>query len=368
MRCDPIAIDASRANAGMRTGTEWYSYELIRAMIALTDRPALTLYHRGSADETLDGPNVRHRLVTQSRLWTHVGLSAAMRRDRPAALFVPSHVVPIVHPPASVVTIHDLGYLAEPDAHPPYSRRMLDIASRWNARAARRIIAISGQTRDDLIRHYRARPDKIAVVHSGVDHDRFRIIEPDVVRTTLRQLGIVQPYVFFLSTIQPRKNLDRLVQAFERLESDNLLLVIGGRSGWLNQEIDERIRTSPASSQILRLGPVADDDVPALYNGAEAFALPSLYEGFGMGVLEAMACGCPVVTSNRSSLPEVSGGAAILVDPLDVASIRDGLRHAMSAPWREALRAAGLARARQFSWEHTASQSLAVIQSACHAR
>lgn len=364
----PIAIDASRASAAARTGTEWYSYELIRALIGLPDRPRLTLYHRGSPDPALDGPGVHHTRIEQRRVWTHVGLSRAMRRDNPSALFVPSHVIPVVHPPASVVTIHDLGYLAEPRAHPPRTRWMLDLTTRWNARAARAIVAISGQTRDDLVRHYRTDRARIAVIYSGIDHARFRMLDEKIVQAVTTRLGIDRPYIFFLSTVQPRKNVVRLVEAFEAMNDDNLLLVIGGASGWLSAPIEERIRRSPAASRIRRLGQIADADVPALYNGARVFVLPSLYEGFGMGVLEAMACGCPVVTSNRSSLPEIAGGASVLVDPEDVATIRDGIQRAMSAPHREQLVVDGLARAQVFSWERTASQTLAVIQKAIHDR
>jgi glycosyltransferase involved in cell wall biosynthesis len=367
MQADTIAIDASRASVEAKTGTEWYSFELIRAMIALDNRPRLTLYHRSSPPPGLDGPAVHHRRIQQRRLWTHLGLSRAMRRDRPSALFVPSHVVPLVHPNASVVTIHDLGFLAEPATHPARSRHMLDLTTRWNARTARKIIAISGQTRDDLVRHYRVDPDKITVVHSGVDHGRFRPLTIDVVQPVLTRLGVERPYLFFLSTVQPRKNIVRLIEAFESLERD-FTLVIAGASGWLCEPIEARIAASCASDRIRRLGVVADDDVPALYNGAEAFVLPSLYEGFGMGVLEAMACGCPVVTSNRSSLPEVAGGAAVLVDPFDPRSIRDGIAEATAPQRHAALIATGLERAQAFTWQQTATATMDVIRKAMDER
>ncbi|HEX5165115.1 MAG TPA: glycosyltransferase family 1 protein [Thermomicrobiales bacterium] len=367
MHADEIAVDASRAGVAARTGTEWYSFELIRAMIAVEDRPPLRLYHRGAPPPELDGPAVSHQHIQQPRLWTHLGLSRAMRHDRPAALYVPSHVLPLVHPAVSVVTVHDLGYLAEPDAHPASTRRMLDLTTRWNARTAREIIAISGQTRDDLVRHYRVDPAKISVIHSGVDHQRFRPLDVDTVQAVISRLGINQPYLFFLSTVQPRKNVERLVEAFESLEP-GLTLVIAGSSGWLSEPIEARIAGSSASDRIRRLGVVADADVPALYNGAEAFVLPSLFEGFGMGVLEAMACGCPVVTSSRSSLPEVAGGAAILIDPFDIRSIRDGIVAAIKPQRRAELVAAGIERARNFTWQQTATATLDVIRKAIDGR
>ncbi len=244
---------------------------------------------------------------------------------------------------------------------------MLDLTTRWNARVSNQIIAISAQTRDDLVRRYGTDSSKITVVHSGVDHDRFRVLDASAVDEVRSRLGIDRPYIFFLSTVQPRKNLVRLVEAFESMD-DDLMLVIGGSSGWLSEPIEERIRDSRAAARIRRLGQVSDNDVPALYNGARVFALPSLYEGFGMGVLEAMACGCPVVTSNRSSMPEVAGDAAVLVDPLEVSSILEGLRHALASPKREQLIAAGLRRSRLFDWNRTATDTLAVIQRATHGR
>ena len=182
MAAERIAIDASRAGGVTRTGTEWYSFEIIRALIAIAERPELTLYHRSALPPELSGPRVHDRLVRRRRLWTHLGLSRAMLRDRPDGLFVPAHVIPLWHP-ISIVTIHDLGYLIYPEAHPAGVRRQLDLSTRWNARVARRIVAISGQTRDDLIRHYGAKPESIAVIHSAVDHERFQFIEPGRVRT-----------------------------------------------------------------------------------------------------------------------------------------------------------------------------------------
>jgi glycosyltransferase involved in cell wall biosynthesis len=366
-RAERLAVDASRATSAVKTGTEWYSLELIRALAALPERPELTLYLRDTAGADALPTGVARRLVRAPRLWTHLGLSAAMLRDRPSALFVPAHVVPVWHPRVSIVTIHDLGYLSEPQAHPPRARKLLDWSTRWNARAACAIIAVSHQTRADLLRHYGTPSDKVHVVHSGLDHSRFRVLEPAGVDGTLRAAGIRRPYVLFLSTVQPRKNVTRLLDAFEGLADDALQLVIAGRPGWLSAPIEQRIARSPARGRILRLGHVPDALVPALYNGAAVFALPSLYEGFGMGVLEAMACGCPVVTSNISSLPEVAGGAALLVDPTDTRALRGALERALDPLQRLALVETGLRRAAEFTWERTARATLAVIEDACRA-
>ena len=358
-----LAIDASRAGAAQKTGTEWYSREIIRALAELRPRPRMTLYLRlGQVAER--GPGLRSRAVRVPRLWTHLGLSAALLRDRQDALFVPAHVLPLYHPRASVVTIHDLGYLVEPEAHTRQRRVMLDLTTRWSAHSARRVIAVSEQTKADLVARYKVEPGRIDVIHHGLDHERFRPRPPAEVVPRLAKLGVRQPYVLFLSTLQPRKNVMRLIEAFEGLGQDDLTLVLAGRSGWLAAEIERRISESPARARILRLGHVPDEAVPALYNGAAVFALPSLYEGFGMGVLEAMASGCPVLTSDRSSLPEVAGGAAVLVDPFDSAAIHAGLAEALEPERRARLVTAGLQHAAAFTWERAAAETLATIRHA----
>ncbi|MCO5177086.1 MAG: glycosyltransferase family 4 protein [Thermomicrobiales bacterium] len=358
-------MDASRADSAVRTGTEWYSLELLRAMTALGERPQMTLYHRVESSCWPEIGGVEHRVVNMRRLWTHVGLSWRMLRDRPRALFVPSHVIPLVHPRVSVVTIHDLGYLHEPETHTWQSRLMLNLTTRWNARVATRIIAVSAATRDDLVQHYGVSPAKIAVVHSAIDHARFRTHDPS---DRLAAAGIRQPYLLFLSTVQPRKNLVRLVEAFERLEDDELHLVVAGRSGWLSDDIERRLQTSSKRERIDRIGYVDDDLVPSLYAGASAFVHPALNEGFGLGILEAMACGCPVVTSDRSSMPEVAGGAAVLVDPTSVDSIEQGIRTALDPVQSADLVERGLQHAAEFTWERTAQQTLAVIEEAQRVR
>ncbi|HBY45170.1 MAG TPA: glycosyltransferase family 1 protein [Chloroflexi bacterium] len=365
MRRVDLAVDASRSDSAERTGTEWYSFELLRAMAAIDERPAMTYYHREFRPDWPSGSHVDHELIRMPRLWTHAGLSLRMLRDRPAALFVPSHVIPVIHPRASIATIHDLGYLHEPEAHDQASRLMLDRTTRWNGRVASRLIAVSATTRDDLIRHYGVWPGKIAVVHSGIDHQRFRRHDPSA---TLSHAGITRPYLLFLSTVQPRKNVVRLVEAFEQLDNHDLHLVIGGRSGWMSDPIERRLKQSPRSDRIVRLGYVPDELVPALYAGAAAFVHPALYEGFGLGILEAMASGAPVVTSNIASMPEVSGDAAILVDPHDVRSIRDGILAALDPANRVDLVERGARRAAGFTWERTAQLTLDVIAEARRGR
>lgn len=346
-----------------RTGTEHYSAEIIQAIASLSKRPPITLYSRsGVPQPDVMGVNVKR--LGPRRLWTHIGLSRAMLRDKADALFVPSHVVPLVHPAATVVTIHDLGYLQDSESHPRRQRFVLDHTTRWNARAASRIIAISRQTRDDLVNHYGVDAGKIHIIHHGLDHRHFRPMAPDEISSVLAQNNITPPYLFFLSTVQPRKNLVRLIETFESLDDTALSLVVAGKSGWLSEPIERRIRESPAAERIRRIGHVPDDHRPALYSAADVFVLPSLYEGFGMGIVESMACGTPVVTSNTSSLIEVAGMAAMLVDPLSVESISAGIQQARQPAEGARLRELGLKHAQHFTWEKAAAETLAVIEEA----
>ncbi len=288
-----------------------------------------------------------------------------MARHRPDVLFVPAHVVPAIHPRHTVVTIHDLGYRHFPEAHRAASRRYLDWSTRWSVRAARRVIAVSAATRDDLVAMLHVPSRKIAVVHHGVRPVTY--LPDDAVGATLDRLGIARPYVLFLGTVQPRKNLRRLIGAFQQVVAAGLphTLVIAGQMGWLMAAMRTEVDTLGLTDRIHCTGYIADDDLPALYAGADAFAFPSLYEGFGMPALEALAYGVPVLAANTTSLPEIVGDAGLLVDPLDEAAIGTALVQLLTdEPLRARLIQRGPAQAARFSWEQCARETLAVLEGA----
>ena len=362
-----IAVDASRTLPALRTGTEQYSVFLLRALMEMEAPHRWLLYAPGPPpDDLLPLPTRwEWRIVRLPRLWTHLRLSAAMARHRPDVLFVPAHVVPLIHPRATVVTIHDLGYLHFPAAHPALSRRYLDWSTRWSARAAWRMIAVSGATRDDLVTMLHVPSDKITVVHHGVRPTARP--SDDAVHATMERLGIPMPYVLFLGTVQPRKNLQRLIRAFRQVVEAGLphTLVIAGRMGWLAEPIYAAVAACGLDERVHFAGYVADSDLPALYGGADAFAFPSLYEGFGMPALEALSSGVPVVASRTTSLPEIIGDAGLLVDPLDEAALGAALVQALTdTALRSRLAHAGPQRAAQFSWERCARETLAVLEGA----
>jgi len=361
-----IGVDASRMLPAHRTGTEQYSVALLQALMRLPTPHRWRLYAPGlPPDDLLPLPaGWEWRAMPFPRLWTHLRLSAEMLRAAPDVLFVPAHVVPLVHPRRTVVTIHDLGYLHFPETHPARDRRYLDRATRWSAHAARRVIAVSHATRDDLMRLLHIPEAKIAVVPHGVDAAITRPSQ-DLAVAVLSRYGITRPYVLALGTVQPRKNLVRLVAAFGAMRAAGLphTLVIVGRSGWLANPIHEAVAVHGLTEHVHFTGYVPDVDLPALYAGADVLAFVSLYEGFGLPALEAMAYGTPVVAANTSSLPEVVGGAGLLVDPTDVAAIAAALTRVVSDGALQArLVAAGQSRAVAYTWERCARETLAVLE------
>lgn len=361
-----IAIDASRAATGQLTGTERYSRQIIEAMISAGHDHRYLLYLNQQVPLDLALPTtVRQRPIPFPRLWTHFRLSVEILRQPVDALFIPAHVVPPVHPRATVVTIHDLGYLYEPGAHTTWSRRYLDWSTRWSVAMARRIIAISGATRDDLVRHYGADPEKIRVIPHGIDDD-FHPLPEDLVAREISRLGLIRPYILFVGTIQPRKNVARLIAAFDILAESNpeLELVLAGKRGWLAERIDAAIRSSRYRDRIRITGHVPDAILPALYNGAQVVVLPSLYEGFGLPALEAMASGTPVVVSDRGALPGIAGDAALIVDPLNPQAIAAGLVAALDPATRARRVEAGIRHSAQFRWDIAGQQTLEIVEEA----
>ncbi|NJP05571.1 MAG: glycosyltransferase family 4 protein [Chloroflexaceae bacterium] len=371
-----IGIDASRLAVTSRTGTERYSLELLTALAGLDSFNRYTLYcNQPPAMLPPLPPNGTLRVLPFPRLWTHTRLSLEMYQHPPDILFVPAHVLPLYHPARSVVTLHDLGYLAFPEAHPPARRLELHLTTLWSARTARRIIAVSEATREALVHCYGIDRSAIAVVHHGLS-PMFRPVQhPHTVRSILarchcNEQAPLPPYLLFIGTVQPRKNLARLIDALALVVHrgdlpapyENLHLIIVGKRGWLDEAIISRAAEQGIAERVCFAGYVADQDLPALLSAALAFVFPSLHEGFGMPVLEAMACGTPVLTSNTSSLPEVAGDAALLVNPHSTPALAAALVRLLNdTALRADLRERGLARAAQYTWERCARQTLSIL-------
>jgi glycosyltransferase involved in cell wall biosynthesis len=332
-------------------------------MAALAPPDQLRVYFnapRPPADLRFPGAAVP---LPSRRFWTLRTLAQEMRRDPPDVLFVPSHVIPPAHP-KSVVTIHDLGYLTEPNCHEPKHRLQLEWTTRWNCRAASGIISVSESTRRDLIDLLDVSPEKILVIPHGVS-PRFEPASPEAVSHLKAAHDLPDRIVLAVGTIHPRKNLMRLIQAFEMLAADDseIALVLCGAPGWRASDILERARRSPFARRIHNLGFIRDNELPALYSAAAVTAFVSLHEGFGLPALESMACGTPVVAADRTSLPEVCGDAAILIDPFDSHEIAGGLRRVLDdSSLRRRLAEQGRSHAKAFTWQRCARDTLAFLR------
>lgn len=361
-----IGIDASRAVSAAPTGTETYSRDLIRALLALDGKNQYRLYTRQRVPREYFGAsaNFEIRALPFPRLWTHLRLSFEMLTRPPDALCVPAHVLPLVHPRRAIVTVHDLGQLHFPEAYPARQRAYHNASARWNARAASRLLADSEATRDDLVQFYRVAPEKISVVYPAYDAQLYQPVG-DAARSaeTRSRLRVGGDYILAIGTIQPRKNYARLVEAFSRLQISDCRLVIVGKRGWLYDSIFARVNALHLESRISFLDYVPAADLPALISGARLVAFPSLHEGFGLPILEAQACGTPVICSMTSSMPEVAGDGALFVDPLDVDAIAGAMQRALSDDaLRAKLIAHGLQNVKRFSWAQSARQVLEILR------
>lgn len=361
-----IGIDASRTVTARPTGTEIYSRRLIQALLALKGPHRFRLYFRDAPPADVF-PGAELRPIPLGRVWTHVRLSWEMARRPPDVLFVPAHVLPLVHPRASLVTVHDLGYLYFPEAHPWRQRLYLDCSTRWSARAAAHLLADSQATKADLVARYGVPPGKVTVAYPGRDEALVPVRDAAAIEAAKARYGIEGHYFLYLGTLQPRKNLVRLIAAFAAAKSEILTtdpaLVLAGKRGWLYEGLFDQVRRLGLEGRVLFPGYVADEDKAALLSGALAFVFPSLYEGFGLPVLEAQACGCPVVTGANSSLPEVAGDGALLVDSGDTGAIAAALARVAADPdLRRRLIERGLANVRRFSWAACARSALEAME------
>ncbi|MFN8371626.1 MAG: glycosyltransferase family 1 protein [Anaerolineae bacterium] len=356
-----IAIDASRTTVARLTGTEHYALHLIRALIehnrTLPLPHQLLLYFRDTPPDDLFPvrEHVTLRVIPFARLWTHVRFAAALWRDKPDVTFVPAHTLPLLFPGRAAVTAHDLGYRYFPQAHSRGQRWYLDWTTRYSARRASVVLADSQATADDLQRFYGVPAAKISVVYPGVNP--LQLTEIDTVQ---KKYGIPPLYFLYIGTLQPRKNIARLVQAYARyrqMTGKNTALVLAGSKGWLYDEA-----WTAGVDGVILTGYVDEADKGALYAGARALVFPSLYEGFGFPVLEAMGCGTPVICSSTSSLPELAGDAALLVNPLDVEAIAAAMQNITAdETLRRDLIERGKAQAAKFTWAQAAEKLSEVL-------
>jgi glycosyltransferase involved in cell wall biosynthesis len=299
------------------------------------------------------------------KLWTFIGLPLALLRNTPKAdvVFSPTHYIPRFIAIPRVMSIMDCSYLAFPELFKGKDLHQLVHWTKYAASHAKAICTISQFSKNAIIKAYRVNPEQVVVTYPGLT-EQVSGMEIN------KKYKIAKHYILSVGTIQPRKNYTRLIAAFAEFLKSNkqrfgeIDLVIVGKKGWIVEEILEAPRTYNVENHVKFLDFVPDSDLPALYKNALCFALPSLYEGFGLPVLEAMAQGCPVVVSDSSSLPEIAGNAGVYVDPTSVESITKGLltavrqRNLMQGKIRVKK---GLEQVKKFSWDTAAKQTLEIL-------
>lgn len=362
-----IGIDA-RIIAYRRGGIANYIRHLLPALAALDpDTDYRVLRHRKDRTRGEAGPNF-HRVT----VWTPChhrlerwALGVEILPWRLDLLHSPDFIPPAFGARHFVITVHDLNFLYYPQFLTADSRRYYNDQIAWAVARADHILAVSEATRADLIRLLGVPPEKVATVYEGVS-PAFRPLPPDETRKTLSRYGLTPGYLLFVGTLEPRKNLPGLLTAYRLLlnrgETREPLVVVGGK-GWLYEEIYERVTALRLEDHVRFIHDVPDEDLPAFYNGAALLAMPSFYEGFGLPALEAQACGTPVVISDRGSLPEVAGAAAVAVNPDRPEDIAAGIARVLgNSSLQATLRAAGPAHAARFTWEETARGVLAVYR------
>lgn len=358
-----IGIDASRAITGQRTGTEAYAYFLIQALITQSTHPLRLYFNRPPSRDLFSG-DFEAVHIPFSRLWTHIRLAWELHRRPPDIFFTPAHVIPLTYFGRSVATIHDLGYHHFPQAHPASQLAYLRWSTAHNARHSCCILADSQATKDDITRFYGVNPTKIEVVYPGIDPQLYPVRDANQLTAVFRKYHITPPYLLYISTLQPRKNLIRLIEAYAASGLPHQL-VLAGKAGWLSQPILQTIANLPPtiSKNILLPGFIPDTDKATLLSGATALLYPSLYEGFGFPALEAQACETAVLCANTSSLPEIVGDGALLVNPLDTAEITAAMqRLATDLSLRQLLIQNGSNNVKRFSWQKAAEQVLTILE------
>ncbi len=394
-----IGIEAERANNPVKTGVEHYAQQLILQFAQIDAENQYILYLRTQPEEwILKLPkNFSYKVMPFPIFWTQLRLSWEMLRHKPDVLFVPASSMPIIHPRKTVVTVHDLAFMFYPETYTTFMRYFHMFEDVLVSQLAWKIITVSESTKRDFVKFWKTDEKRISVVRHGFtpvsgpsprEEGQGEVIvkNDDALKVSMTpsnspssggapdlgnkpqatsSLQLPEKFVLFLSTIQPRKNLSGLIAAFRKFKQnhpeDSHKLVVAGKIGWKAEGILQEIERN--KDVVLYLNHVTDEERAELYKKASALAMPSLYEGFGMWILEAFDAGVPVITSNISSMPEVAGDAAEYCDPKSIESITAALEKVLLDKERAAtLVQQGRERLKMFSWRKCAEETLKVIQ------
>ena len=378
-----IGIDASRAFLKRRTGIEEYSYQVIKHLrdelpsdvkVVLYVRKKVSFVHgriqKSSPEIDFELPkNWTVRALWAPRFWTQIALSLEMLFRAPDVLFVPAHTVPLIHPKKTVVTIHGLEYEYCKEAYSFWERIYMHFSIKFSCRVASTVICVSENTKKDVMKLYEVGEEKIVVIAEGYEQGegvrgRGSEEKEGSVETQPSNLN-PQPYLLFIGRLEERKNVVRIIEAFEILKEQYQIpheLVLVGKPGYGYERIRQKVASSKQRGEIIERGYVMEEEKWELLKNADVFLFPTLYEGFGIPVLEAQSVGIAVVTSNTSSLPEVAGEGAIFVDPMKTESIAEGVQQLLS---NEGFRSGIIEKATRnvgrYSWARCAGEVAALL-------
>jgi len=415
-----IGIDASRANRGHKSGTEWYSYYLIKALakidskneyILYTDQPLINglldlacteaTCRRTDVEYDADGyqklisphHNFKAKVVNWplKYFWTLGALSWEMLTKKPDVLFVPAHGIPLIHPAKTVATIHDIGFKQEKKLYNPerigYKIKgwdwfvglvtfgkhkataldYLDWSTGFALKQAQAIITISDFSKSELIKHYHADPKKIAVIHNGYNNELFSF-EPKTEKLSaiLETYGIERPYIFYVGRLEKKKNIAKLIEAYALARQNfgiKQKLYLIGDASYGYDEIKYLINEFGVDRYVVATGWIEESHLPFIFKGGDAFVFPSKYEGFGIPLLQAMAAGTPIVASNVASIPEIAGDAALYFNPDDAFDMAEKIAKIIqNEETKQSLIKAGITRSQNFSWDNCAKATLELIE------
>lgn len=363
-----IGYEAS-ALQGCKSGVGYYAENLLASMMEAAPQHDYLLFSNREINTSWAGLSERNiykgRYFPVRLAWMQGVLPGTLRQVRPDIVHFPNYLAPVATSCPYVVTIHDMTLFITPQLH-RWKKLLLDrTLIPLVARKAEAIVTVSRSARDDIVRLLKVPADKVHVVLNAVSPAFQRVEDAARIEEVRARHNLHVPYVLYVGNIEPRKNLVRLIDAFARIKKNGLphKLVMVGQAGWHCEPIYAEVERQGLKSEVLFTGYVPFEDLPAIYSGAAALAFPSIYEGFGLPVLEAMACGTPVVTSRTSGLAEVADGAAVLVDPISVDEIASALTRVCTEPGLAGeLSALGLARAREFTWQHAARSTIDVYE------
>ncbi|MCJ7740899.1 glycosyltransferase family 4 protein [Candidatus Microgenomates bacterium] len=377
-----IGIDGNEANTPERVGIGEYAFQLLKNIAVMDKKNDYDILLKNDPQTSLpkEKENWHYKVFGPRFFWTQFALPARLllKSGRYDVFFSPTHYAPRYVNCPLVISVMDLSYIYFPEMFKKKDLYQLRLWTDYSVRKADRIMTISQYSKSAIVDYYKVPAEKVVVTYPGYNKENYKLsfdcaqggqitkykLKMNKIRHKYKING---DYILFVGTLQPRKNLVRLIEAFAILKEDsscsNLQLVIVGKKGWLYEKIFEKVKQLNLKNEIIFLDYISEDDLPVLYQGASCFVLPSLYEGFGIPAVEAMACGCPIAVSNVSSLPEIVGEAGVTFDPLDVNDMAKSIKSLLTDNrLREELVRKGLERVKLFDWKECTKKTLSVLQ------